>query len=68
MISGVTGEELEVDIYMGLVYYQRLRHMVADKAQVSTAINQKHTQGYQTNIYIKARHIHADLCVLYYYS
>lgn len=34
MYSGVTGEELRVDIYVGLVFYQRLRHMVNDKFQV----------------------------------
>jgi DNA-directed RNA polymerase I subunit RPA2 len=34
MYSGVTGEPLAVDIYYGVVYYQRLRHMVKDKAQV----------------------------------
>ncbi|ODQ66872.1 DNA-directed RNA polymerase I [Nadsonia fulvescens var. elongata DSM 6958] len=34
MYSGVTGEELRCDIYIGLVYYQRLRHMVNDKFQV----------------------------------
>ena len=33
MISGVTGEELEAQIFTGIVYYQRLRHMVADKFQ-----------------------------------
>ena len=33
MYSGVTGEPLPADIYLGVVYYQRLRHMVADKAQ-----------------------------------
>jgi len=32
--SGVTGEELRCDIFFGVVYYQRLRHMVKDKAQV----------------------------------
>ncbi|KAI8052867.1 hypothetical protein BDF22DRAFT_685655 [Syncephalis plumigaleata] len=36
MYSGITGEELRVDIYIGVVYYQRLRHMVADKYQVRT--------------------------------
>ena len=34
MISGVTGEAFPVDIYIGVVYYQRLRHMVSDKFQV----------------------------------
>ncbi|OBT66647.1 DNA-directed RNA polymerase I subunit RPA2 [Pseudogymnoascus sp. 23342-1-I1] len=36
MYSGITGEELHADIYVGLVYYQRLRHMVNDKFQVRT--------------------------------
>lgn len=34
MYSGATGQELRVDIYIGCVYYQRLRHMVNDKFQV----------------------------------
>jgi len=33
MYSGIFGSEMKVDIYMGLVYYQRLRHMVSDKSQ-----------------------------------
>jgi len=33
MVSGVTGEEFAADIYLGPVYYQRLRHMVSDKFQ-----------------------------------
>ncbi|WFD41469.1 DNA-directed RNA polymerase [Malassezia psittaci] len=36
MYSGITGKELRADIYLGLVYYQRLRHMVNDKFQVRT--------------------------------
>ncbi|KAI9803755.1 MAG: DNA-directed RNA polymerase I subunit RPA2 [Sarcosagium campestre] len=36
MYSGITGEELHADIYLGVVYYQRLRHMVNDKFQVRT--------------------------------
>ncbi|KAI9835280.1 MAG: DNA-directed RNA polymerase I subunit RPA2 [Sarea resinae] len=36
MYSGITGQELHADIYVGVVYYQRLRHMVNDKFQVRT--------------------------------
>ncbi|KAL2154747.1 hypothetical protein VTH82DRAFT_3423 [Thermothelomyces myriococcoides] len=36
MYSGITGEEFACDIYIGVVYYQRLRHMVNDKYQVRT--------------------------------
>lgn len=34
MYSGIYGNEMECDIYIGVVYYQRLRHMVSDKFQV----------------------------------
>ena len=34
MVSGVTGEEFAAEIFIGPVYYQRLRHMVSDKFQV----------------------------------
>ena len=33
MYSGISGNMLKAEIYMGVVYYQRLRHMVSDKAQ-----------------------------------
>ena len=33
MYSGVSGLQMKADIFMGIVYYQRLRHMVGDKAQ-----------------------------------
>ncbi|KAH9496230.1 DNA-directed RNA polymerase I subunit RPA2 [Bulinus truncatus] len=36
MYSGILGQEMEADIYFGVVYYQRLRHMVSDKFQVRT--------------------------------
>ena len=36
MYSGITGQEFHADIYLGVVYYQRLRHMVLDKFQVRT--------------------------------
>merc|ERR1740130_673126 len=34
LYSGIHGTEIETEIFMGVIYYQRLRHMVADKAQV----------------------------------
>lgn len=34
MYSGILGTELQVDIFQGVVFYQRLRHMVGDKFQV----------------------------------
>ena len=34
MYSGVSGTEMEATIFIGAVYYQRLRHMVSDKEQV----------------------------------
>lgn len=34
MYSGITGKEFAADIYIGVVFYQRLRHMVSDKFQV----------------------------------
>ncbi|PAA58828.1 hypothetical protein BOX15_Mlig032808g2 [Macrostomum lignano] len=34
MYCGFTGRLLEAQIFVGMVYYQRLRHMVADKFQV----------------------------------
>lgn len=37
MYSGITGTELKTDIFIGSVYYQRLRHMVNDKYQVRTS-------------------------------
>lgn len=34
MYSGVSGTPLAADVFIGVVYYQRLRHMVNDKFQV----------------------------------
>ena len=37
LYSGIDGREMEANIFIGVVYYQRLRHMVSDKFQVSAA-------------------------------
>lgn len=34
MYSAMTGDPMPADIFIGVVYYQRLRHMVTDKYQV----------------------------------
>ena len=33
LYNGLTGNVMHADIFMGVVYYQRLRHMVSDKSQ-----------------------------------
>lgn len=40
LYSGIDGREMTARIFFGIVHYQRLRHMVSDKWQVSTkAVN-----------------------------
>jgi DNA-directed RNA polymerase I subunit RPA2 len=42
LYSGITGCKMQADVFIGVVYYQRLRHMVKDKSQVRSSgpINQ----------------------------
>jgi DNA-directed RNA polymerase I subunit RPA2 len=45
MYSGISGTVMQADIFYGVVYYQRLRHMVSDKFQVrSTGPNNNLTR------------------------
>eukprot|EP00656_Telonema_subtile_P016185 TRINITY_DN18534_c0_g1_i2.p1 TRINITY_DN18534_c0_g1~~TRINITY_DN18534_c0_g1_i2.p1 ORF type:complete len:927 (-),score=299.62 TRINITY_DN18534_c0_g1_i2:196-2976(-) len=46
LYCGTTGVEMEAEIFMGIVYYQRLRHMVSDKYQVRAngPVNRVHLQ------------------------
>lgn len=37
LYSGITGEPLEVYIFKGPIYYQKLKHMVVDKVYKSVA-------------------------------
>tara|TARA_Y100000310_G_scaffold16722_1_gene16640 strand:- start:11359 stop:14730 length:3372 start_codon:yes stop_codon:yes gene_type:complete len=43
MYDGLTGRQMQCEVYMGLVYYQRLKHMVLDKmaARARGSINMK---------------------------
>lgn len=50
LYSGVDGREMQAEIFMGVVHYQRLRHMVFDKWQVRStgpidAITQQPIKG-----------------------
>jgi DNA-directed RNA polymerase I subunit RPA2 len=60
MYSGITGEEFSADIYIGVVYYQRLRHMVLDKFQVRTTgpVDPVTRQPVKVNIFFLANTDH----------
>jgi DNA-directed RNA polymerase I subunit RPA2 len=57
LYSGISGEPLMADIFFGVVYYQRLRHMVKDKfqARATGPINGVHRQP------IKGRKVHGGI-------
>jgi len=57
MYSGISGEPLMADIFIGVVFYQRLRHMVKDKFQARSTgpINSIHRQP------IKGRKVHGGI-------
>jgi DNA-directed RNA polymerase I subunit RPA2 len=50
LYNGLTGDVMQADIFMGVVFYQRLRHMVSDKSQVRstgpvTAVTRQPVKG-----------------------
>ncbi|KAJ1636819.1 hypothetical protein T492DRAFT_956430 [Pavlovales sp. CCMP2436] len=57
MYSGIYGCEMQMDIFIGVVYYQRLRHMVSDKYQVRA----KGPVNAQTRQPIKGRKMHGGI-------
>lgn len=67
MYSGITGEEFAADIYVGLVYYQRLRHMVGDKWQVRTTgrVDQTTRQPVKVRFFI---HLTSDFSCVFFFA
>jgi DNA-directed RNA polymerase I subunit RPA2 len=63
MYSGITGQEFAADIYIGVVYYQRLRHMVLDKFQVRTTgpVDPVTRQPVKVRIHALKLYVPADL-------
>jgi DNA-directed RNA polymerase II subunit RPB2 len=49
LCDGTTGEMLEVKIYVGICYYQRLKHMVQDKIQCRGAKGPINSLSHQTS-------------------
>nr|CAD2181756.1 unnamed protein product [Meloidogyne enterolobii] len=45
MYSGVDGREMKVQIFFGIVYYQRLRHMISDKFQCRSTVTLQPVKG-----------------------
>ncbi|KAH9260373.1 hypothetical protein BASA81_001543 [Batrachochytrium salamandrivorans] len=55
MYSGVFGAEMHCDIFIGVVYYQRLRHMVLDKSQVRATgpVDLRHCQWDKSKVHCR---------------
>ena len=60
LYSGLSGALMKCDIFLGVVYYQRLRHMVADKSQVRS------TGMIQTIVFILVKKICWNLFSIFF--
>jgi DNA-directed RNA polymerase beta subunit len=59
LYSGLSGTVMHADIFIGLVYYQRLRHMVSDKSQVRVCVSPHycmHAQCLQCTLFVACMH------------